>query len=132
MGISVNFEGVYKKLKAMDELSRKEIIGEVLHEAAQPILERLQDNVPFKTGELRDSLGIKKQIEGKGSYYLKIGVGYGGKIGTGRLQAIQDKAYYTNYGTRKLAGRHWKRISLEEAEDEVHRRFAEAIKKRLG
>ena len=40
---------------------------------------------------------------------------------------IHDRAYYTNYGTRYIAGRHWKQKSIDESRDEIDKRIKEVV-----
>lgn len=131
MGIRVNFSGIYDKLLKMDRELREDMINEILDEGAEPLLKSMKRNCPVKTGELRDSLGVKKKRDGKG-YRLKVGVGKSQIYSKKKLTDLETRAFYTNYGTRRSIGNRWMNKSVDESEKQVIEKMEKVISERLS
>jgi HK97 gp10 family phage protein len=82
--ISVKIQGLPEFLKALNDLPAEleKEIEKALTDAAGVVLERAKSKVPVKTGELRDSLKIRKpKPSGKNRFYLSSAVVMGKAYG---------------------------------------------------
>ena len=123
MGFSIDFSALNKRLNSMEKKASEKVIDKALEAGAEPLIDSLKKNIndlATDTGELRDSIAVTK----------KYGIGLERRFrvapGTTKKE-VHDRAYYTNYGTRHIAGRHWKQKSIDESRDEVNKRIKDVV-----
>ena len=127
MGFSIDFSKLRKRLNDMDKKASEAIIDKALEAGAEPLIDGLKKNIndlATDTGELRDSIGVTKKYGSGLERKLRIAPKTSKK-------EVHDRAYYTNYGTRHIAGRHWKQKSIDETRDEINRRIKEVVEEEI-
>lgn len=127
MGFSIDFSKLRKRLSDMDKRASEAIIDKALEAGAEVLIDSLKKNIndlATDTGELRDSIGVTKKYGSGLERKLRIAPKTSKK-------EVHDRAFYTNYGTRHIAGRNWKQKSIDESRDEINKRIKEVVEEEI-
>ena len=127
MGLKYDFSKFTDKLENIEKKIQKEICEESLNAGADVILNEMlkEENVPYKTGALKESLG-KSKVKGSGNN-AKINIGPQSDD-----RSIIERAYYQEYGTERMMGRKWMKKSYDNARDDANKAIEETLAKRIG
>lgn len=128
--VNVSLSGDKQLLAKLDRLSRKDsrsVVRKAARRAAKPILMQSRVNAPVDTGTLRRSIKIKAITRSR----KRIGV----KVTTGTAKsAYQGKQFYgafQEYGTKKMAGKHFMKRAAESKSKEAVAIFADEAAKEI-
>lgn len=103
----------------------EEILVSSLRKGAKPIKDAARDNVPVRTGNLRDSIVVRKATKRqrrKGSGHIIIGF----------KKPHSRRAHLVEYGTRNSAAQPFMRTALNSKGGEAIERVASEISKQLS
>lgn len=124
MGLEFNMSELENELSKLSKKVGKEVIDKALDAGAEPMLKRMDKNVPFDTHELQNSLGeIKK--EGNNTN-RKVHLG-----STSDNKEVVARAYYQEYGNKYMNGKKWMKKSYNQAEDESIEAIAKSLESNL-
>lgn len=118
MKLTAKISGVEELTRKLDKIvaavdGRKQ--GDALKEAARPVLERMQELVPVRSGNLRESLAIVIADDG-----LTVNIGPAGKVAW--------RAHFVEFGTVNMPAKPFIRPAFDGEKNNVKAKIAKQLR----
>ncbi|MEG2740263.1 HK97-gp10 family putative phage morphogenesis protein [Clostridium sp.] len=124
MGLSFDFEELENELSKISKRVGKDVIDNALDAGAEPMLKKMDKNVPYDTHELENSIG---EIRKKGNNMNReIHLG-----STSTDKKVVARAYYQEYGNSYMNGKKWIKKSYDQSVDESLDAMSDSLSKNL-
>lgn len=124
MGLEFNFEELEDALSRIDKKTSEKIIDKALDASAVPMLKKLDENVPFDSHELQDSLGEMRKEGNKINRKILLG-------STSDKRDVVARAFYQEHGNSYMNGKKWMKKSYNKAKSESLDAMAKSLKNNL-
>ena len=124
MSLSFSLEEFEEAILEVGKKMSETIIDDALQEGAKPMIERMIENVPKDSHELKNSIGVTKLDGSKINRKIHIG-------SDSDDREIIERSYYQEYGTKNMNGTKWISKSYNEAKKSAADEIAKHLKVNL-